>query len=245
MNILYAGDGEKEGAARYLLSVLKYLNAKVTHVHPKKILFPSLLKRKFDVIILSDFPYKNLPPSSEEIIVKQIQNGSGLWMIGGWSSYRGQNGDWGGSKIEELLPVQCLKKDDRVNFLLGAWPCKVSNHMILKKLSFVKPPVLCGMNQVKLKKGAQILLVAKEGVKFSSESISLSKKEYPLLAVYENGNIRTVALTTDLAPHWCGGMVDWGKKRRTLLWSKSICVEVGDQYVQFISSVVHWLKRSR
>jgi len=34
---------------------------------------------------------------------------------------------------------------------------------------------------------------------------------------------------TDLTPHWCGGLVDWGKNRKRL---KS--VEVGDMYGKFI-----------
>ncbi len=235
MNILYAGDGEKEGAARYLLSVLKHLKSKVIHIPPKKVLSPSFLKEKFDVVILSDFPCKNLPPSSEDIIIKQVQDGTGLWMIGGWSSFKGLNGNWTGSKIESFLPVKCLPKDDRLNFSAGAWPQVKETHTILKQLSFLTPPVICGINRVKVKKGSKTIWMARE----------VSKKEYPLLVIAEKENMRSAVLTTDLAPHWCGGLVDWGNRRQTLHWSKDISVEVGHYYIQLIKNLVEWLSCAR
>ena len=51
---------------------------------------------------------------------------------------------------------------------------------------------------------------------------------------------RTAALATDLAPHWCGGLVDWGKRRLKLKVTGKIQIEVGDLYVEFVSSLIKW-----
>jgi len=53
--------------------------------------------------------------------------------------------------------------------------------------------------------------------------------------------LRTAALTTDLAPHWCGGWVDWGARRRALPVTAEFGVEVGDLYVRFVRQLIQWL----
>ena len=124
MNILYAGDSPVGGPANYLLGILRYLKANVTHIPPGKMLKPSVLRKHFNAIILSDFSRRNLPAVSEKRMVEQVKSGTGLLMVGGWASFSGLNGRWRGSAIEQLLPVRCLPKDDRRNVSSGLFIMK-------------------------------------------------------------------------------------------------------------------------
>ena len=105
-------------------------------------------------------------------------------------------------------------------------------HPMFRGLSFKNPPVICGLNQIEPRKGSVVILAAKRIV---------DKKEFPLLVL--DSNKRIAALATDLAPHWCGGMVDWGTKRLKLRVKDKIWIEVGNRYAQFVSNLIRWLAR--
>lgn len=234
MRVLYAGDSERGGPANYLLGILRYNRARITHVPPSRKLSSSLFKDRFDVIVLSDFSKKNTPAASEKAILSQTEKGCGLLMVGGWGSFSGPFGGWRGSKIETLLPVRCLAHDDRLNFPGGAHIILKRKHSLFDALNFKDPPVICGVNQIRPQKNSNVLLKARR-IK--------DQKEFPLLIINSNPERRIAAFTTDLAPHWCGGLVDWGSRRMRLKVTGKIQVEVGDQYVQFVSSLLRWLAR--
>ena len=63
----------------------------------------------------------------------------------------------------------------------------------------------------------------------------------PLLVVGQYGKGRTAALATDVAPHWVGGWVDWGKRRVTQKLPDGGSVEIGDDYAQFFAQLVRWV----
>ena len=235
MKILYAGDSAAGGAANYLLGILGSMKARVFHLAPSKILKPGHFKRRYDAIILSDFPAKNASTASQKAIADQVSKGSGLLMIGGWGSFSGPSGGWYGSAIEKILPVSCLRRDDRVHLPGGAHILEKKKHSMFRGLSFKNPPVICGLNRVRLKRSAAVLLTA------SANSSGARRIEYPLLVVDSDASKRVAAFATDLAPHWCGGLVDWGKKRLRLRVKDGIWIEVGDQYVRFVSSLIRWL----
>ena len=232
MSFLYAGDSEVGGPANYLLGILRFLRAKVVHVPPAKKLKPRLFKKRFDAIILSDFSRKNAPADSQTAIAKQVETGTGLLMVGGWRSFSGPFGGWRGSLVEKLLPVNCLVSDDRLNFPGGALIDSKKKHRMFRSISFKNPPVICGLNQLRPKKKSRVILTARRIV---------DGKEFPLLIVHSDPFKRTAALATDLAPHWCGGLVDWGSKRIKLRVDQKIQIEVGDRYVRFVSSLIRWL----
>ncbi len=240
MNVLYCGDSHEGGPANYLLGILNYIHADVTHIPPGVQLDPAIFNQRFDAIILSDYGRVCVSSKAEEKIVYQVLSGTGLLMVGGWGSFAGPFGNWSGSEIEKLLPVNCLKKDDRHNLGSGLYVFKKKNHPIVKSVNFKQAPVIIGFNEVKPKKGADIVLTVKA---FLPAEKSYSKKEYPLLVVSQNSEIRTAAFTTDFAPHWCGGLVDWGSKRLKLSVNKAIQIEIGDQYVRFVSQVIQWLAK--
>ena len=239
MKILYAGDSEAGGSANYLLGILQSLRAEVVHIPPSQKLSPSLFKKRFDAILLSDFPRKQTPASSEQAILDQAAEGSGFLMIGGWGSFSGPFGGWRGSLIEKLLPVTCLNRDDRIHLPGGAWilkgdspPKRGQSPALFQSLDFKNPPVICGLNQIRPKKNGLVLLSAKR---------LQDRKNFPLLVIDRNPARRIATLATDLAPHWSGGLLDWGKKRIKLPVRKGIQIEVGDFYVRFVTNLIKWL----
>lgn len=241
MKVLYAGDSAVGGPANYLLGILNSIGANVTHVPPFHRLSASVLKKKFDLIILSDFPKKNMPKASEEMVLCQIENGTGFLMVGGWGSFSGPFGKWRGSLIEKILPVTCSPKDDRVNFPGGALAVQAKKHPCLIAGDFKNPPVICGLNHLIPRKESLTILEAKRITVNKIGNLKLERHGRPLLVVNRNAGLRTAALATDLAPHWCGGLVDWGRKSKKIKVKNGIYIEVGDMYVRFVASLLLWL----
>lgn len=232
MRVLYAGDSPAGGPANYLLAVLRRLKARVVHVPPGKILRPALFRQRFDAFILSDFSRKDMPAAAQRAIGRQVKEGAGLLMVGGWGSFNGPFGKWKGSLVERLLPVACVSGDDRLNLPGGAWIVEKRKHAMFRGLDFKNPPVICGLNRVRTKKSGRVLLAAKR---------IRDRKEFPLFVIHRDSRKRTAALTTDLAPHWSGGLTDWGTRSVSLPVRGRIRVEVGADYLRFVSSLLKWL----
>lgn len=240
MKVLYAGDSPVGGAANYLLGVLKSMKADVTHIPPAQKMARKDIEKPFDIILLSDYSYKNLLPGAEEAIIKKVKLGAGLLMIGGWGSFSGPFGGWHGSKIEEILPVSCLKGDDRLNFPGGASIGLSQKHPSVKGINLSYAPAICGMNRVIPKKNAKVILHVRK-ILSNGAKIRLETHKHPLLTVSGWNNVKTAAFSCDFAPHWCGGLVDWGKKTRRLPVNAKIQIQVGDYYVRLISELLGWL----
>ena len=124
----------------------------------------------------------------------------------------------------------------------------VARHPLLRSLSFRPLPVICGLNDVRPRAHGLVVLQAKKLDSHSdlsgrSPHAQLATSGYPLLVIDDDPHKRIAAFATDLAPHWCGGLVDWGTRRVTLPVTKQIHIEVGDRYVQLVSSLLHWLAR--
>ncbi|MBI2167528.1 MAG: hypothetical protein HYU34_04695 [Candidatus Omnitrophica bacterium] len=261
MRVLYAGDSPAGGPAHYLLGILRRMKAQVKHLAPEERLSPSTLQAPYDGIILSDFSRDHVPDKSQKLIEGQVKKGAGLLMVGGWASFSGPYGGWHGSLVEKLLPVTCLGRDDLVSFPAGALILEKVKHPMFRSVSFTNPPSIAGLNRFLPKKGSITILAARrilarlpltptlspkgrgqrgsfrrgqgEGV------IRLEEREYPLLVV--DRERRVAALATDLAPHWSGGLLDWGRRRLTLPAHDVITIEVGETYVRFVSSLLKWL----
>ena len=241
MKILYCGDGPIQGPAVYLYCVLNYLGHKVYHVAPEESLTQSqLLKSKADVLILSDFHHSHLK-SEESLIVQRVQEkGMGLLMVGGWGSFFG--GGYAGSKIEKLLPIKIKTKDDRINYSPGLRVFPTEKNNALRGLFFNQGPVICGLNQVSSKEGSRTLLGGFPLILMGDGAVKASSRSYPVLVTGKAGQGRTAAFTTDFAPHWAGGLLDWGKRRvKIRVAREQVGIEVGDNYVRFIQQLVQWL----
>lgn len=177
---------------------------------------------EWDVIILSDVGYNNfalLPGNRERIVPmgpdrignfrKWVENGGGLIMAGGYTTFSGIEGKgiWGGTPIEALLPVTCERGiDDRIEVPDGAkLDVLQPEHPILQGVTFDSERIILGYNRVFLKPDAKLLMETRGDV---------------FLAVTEPGKGRTVAYTTDPVYHWCGNLHEWADYG--LLWERMV-----------------------
>lgn len=237
--VLYLGD--LEGAsARYLVGAMQWLKMPHTHHDATQAPPASLLKgrRECDVIILSDYPFARLGAEGDGAVARLVrEEGVGLVMLGGWASFTGLNGGYRGSAVAAALPVRMSDEDDRRNVPTGVvvWPA--ASHPIVDGLSFRRPPVLVGYNAVTPRSSGVVVLNAWE-MRFRGRgrtpTVELGTAR-PMLVVGQAGAGRTAAFMSDLAPHWCGGMVDWGRGR-----VHAGETEVGEVYVEFIRRLIVW-----
>jgi uncharacterized membrane protein len=241
--VLYMGDTSLETAASYLAGVLKTVQIDFDYVNSSQRCPDHLLDKTYCAVILSDYPAANFSPGQLALLKTKITNGLGFTMIGGWESFIGHGGDYDTTILSEILPVAMQKTDDRVNW----WgPCvveKTSDHAIVAGLPLTTElPIVGGFNEVKAKANAVTILSARRFsvskaqnvFTFTSQGIS------PLLVVGTYGKGRVAAYMGDVAPHWVGGLVDWGKKRIAAQAKGADSVEVGEYYAALFSNIIRW-----
>jgi len=229
MRVLFLGEGDITGPARYLAAILKWSRFPFDH-RPDQSRLPKAWRapNRYDVIILSDYRYSSWTPCAKEWLIKEVrENGTGLLMIGGWASFTGLVGGYAGTAIEELLPVRCIPGDDRVNWASGSIIQGVSD-----------APVVCGYHRATPKAGMQVKLQLRDLTIGSTVRLG---KPHPLLVTGAAGIGRTAAFLTDCAPHWAGGLVDWGRRRIKVRLNAATTVEVGNQYLSFFKTLIHSL----
>jgi len=242
-DVLYLGDTSLSGAAGYLAGLLTHFGLRFDYVPSDTSVEAGLLSRPRKLIILSDYPARMLSKSQQVAVVSHVARGAGLLMIGGWESFHGHGGNWDQSSVAEVLPVQIAKKDDRQNFDQPAVWLKLMDHEITAKLPWDKrPPTIGGLNRVKARLHAQVLLGAQQFTStIRGDVIEMTPRTlHPLLVIGGFGYGRTAALMTDLAPHWVGGFVDWGTRRVKAKAKGSWQIEVGDAYATFVGNLVRW-----
>ena len=132
-------------------------------------------------------------------------------------------------------------RDDRVNRYSPCVVKRVAHHAILADLPWDNPPVIGGYNDFQPKDSADLLLTAvSHNLRVVDNGFELVPTgESPLLVAGRFGRGRTVALATDVAPHWVGGLVDWGETRLVQgVGDRSI--EVGNWYGRFFRNLLVW-----
>lgn len=194
----------EEGAAVFL-SALVGAGHGVTYVrsHEVNTSFPATADAlaAFDVVVISDvgantfllgdetFFRSNRVPNKLELLGDYVRDGGGLVMVGGYMSFTGIDGKarYGESALADVLPVELLDVDDRVECPEGAFIEVVNpQHPIVRGINGDWPPLL-GFNQVLPKPESETILSVGGEV---------------LLSVASIGSGRSVAFTSDLAPHW-------------------------------------------
>ncbi len=240
--ICYFGDDDLTGAAAYLAGVMLHAGLGFEHVPSTQPPPAELWTRRWSAIVVSDYPAARFGPQTLEQVVQAIRQGTGLLMAGGWESYHGRLGEYPGTPLAEVLPVDMLGCDDRRNF---AQPCLVrplADHPVLAGLPWETPPAIGGLNQVRPKPGSQTVLAAVPfEVRLEAGQFSFRQgEELPLLVLGRFGRGRTAALATDVAPHWVGGLVDWGQPRIVQPVGNGF-VEVGSAYVRLLANLLRWI----
>ncbi len=248
--ILYAGDTDLGSAAAYLAGVLTHAGCPFDYVASDVPLGPTLARVEPRLYVLSDYPVKNLSEGDFRRIIDDVEQGAGLLMIGGWESFHGARGEYHRSPLAEILPVRMESTDDRVNV---SQPCLVeqrADHAILEGLPFHRPPGIGGYNRVRARDGAEVLLMARHCAvdvrrradRLDAEYVVTPGEGVPLLVVGHHGRGRTAAFTSDVAPHWVGGFVDWGLRRVVAQAPGAAEIEVGSDYAAFFTRLVRWTR---
>lgn len=244
-HVLYLGDTSLSGAAGYLAGLMTRFGIGYDYLPSDRVLSSEMASVPRRLFILSDYPSTNMPPAVQETVLKQVRDhGAGLLMIGGWESYHGHGGSWDGSPIAEALPVEISSEDDRINCDQPALLIESEKHAITDGLPWdVRPPTVGGFNRTISKPGsATVLMVQRFQATFERGRFNFTPLEQdPMLVLGVYGRGRTAALMTDLAPHWVGGLVDWGDAERVTAQAPgSWQIEVGNFYSQLIANLLAW-----
>lgn len=242
--ILYLGDTALKEAARYLTGVMSYYNITFDYLASDERFQSRLLEDGYRAVVISDYPSNNFGGRQMEQLASCVQEGMGLMMIGGWESFYGAGGEYAESVLKEVLPVGMLSSDDRVNC---SQPCLVEKncaHPIVDGLPFDSAcPGIGGYNRVTTKpEGLEVLSARQFSVRREVQGyiFNPAAKAEPLLVVGSFGRGRVVAFTSDVAPHWVGGLVDWGDGRVRTCADGAGPVEVGDCYARLFSQMLRW-----
>ncbi len=246
--ILYLGDTSLATAAAYLAGVLHQSGWSYDYLPSDVTASASQFERPYRAYILSDYMAVRLPVSLQEKLIEQVARGAGLLMIGGWESYHGLGGDWDGTPVAGILPVEIADRDDRVNCDHPVFVRALNAaHSITRDLPFEdRPPLIGGYNRFKARGSGEVLLQAWrysarfEGPGHTRLPVLTPCGSDPLLVVGVHGHGRVAALATDAAPHWVGPWVDWGSNRVKAQGPGASEIEVGHLYAQFFRQLVAW-----
>ena len=243
VSVLYLGDTSLQGAAAYLAGLIHRAGWALDYVPSHLPANAGLFALPRSLYVLSDYPASRLSPPLQQRLVQAVAAGSGLLMIGGWESYHGCGGDWDQSAVAAALPVEISRTDDRVNCDQPALVRYVQDHPAVEGLPWIsRPPCIGGFNRFRSKADSQLILetqrfrAIRDGEDFRFKPVGSD----PLLVVGTHGQGRVAALATDVAPHWVGGLVDWGEGRVAAQAPGAEAVEVGDLYAQFFQQLLAW-----
>ena len=156
--------------------------------------------KAYDCVILSDIGANTLllpsatfvksekKPNRANLIRDYVLDGGSLLMIGGYLTFSGVDakGKWHDTAVQEVLPVEVLTVDDRMEHCEGIRPVTVKDHEALAGIQSEWPEVL-GYNKTILKPEADLAVTVGED---------------PFIAFGEYGKGKSAVFTSDCAPHW-------------------------------------------
>ncbi len=138
-------------------------------------------------------------PDRVRLTVEAVLGGKGAVFAGGWLAFNGEmgKGGWGRTRLREVLPVECLDFEDLRESTEGFTAEAVQkDHPALRRVPLETIPPILGYNRVKPRAGCPVLARWKE-------------TQDPMVAVGDLGKGRTLAYTSDPAPHWGCNFVYW------------------------------------
>ena len=243
-HVFYLGDTSLSGAAGYLAGLMSAFGVGFEYRASDIAVAPADLKKRRKLFVLSDYASGRMPADAQNALLEQVEAGAGLLMIGGWESFHGHGGNWDDTPVGNALPVEIAGEDDRINCDQPALLIKAAEHEIVADLPWeTRPPTVGGFNRFIARPGSEtLLLVQRFAARYESGRFQFDPDEQdPMLVLGTYGQGRTAALATDLAPHWVGGLVDWGDGERVVARAAgSWQIEVGNFYAQFIANLLAW-----
>ncbi|MDA3649685.1 glutamine amidotransferase [Saccharopolyspora indica] len=220
-----------EIGAEALLAALRGAGHDVVHLpsHLVATDFPASLDElgEYDVVILSDIGANSLLlhpqvfnqgrrfPNRLKLLAEWVRGGGGLAMAGGYLSFQGFQGkaNFHDTPIEEVLPVQILPYDDRVESPEG----------VFGELTGTEHPVTAGLDQQ-----WPVLLGYQKLTAKPDATVLATVDSRPLLAVRTEGAGRTLAFASDISPHWAPAeFLEWDGYRR--LFDQAVTWLAGDR----------------
>lgn len=213
-----------ETGEKWLKAALENSGYEVTflpnHLASEEFPFTMEELKKYDCVILSDIGANTLMlpvatfvrsekmPNRTALIRDYVLAGGALLMIGGYLTFSGVDakGKWHDTAVQEVLPVEVLTVDDRMEHCEGIRPVTVKAHEALEGLD--EWPEVLGYNKTIAKPEAEVAAVVGED---------------PFIAFGTYGDGKSAVFTTDCAPHWAPpefcewegyekvwkGIVDW------------------------------------
>ncbi|MGB7157579.1 MAG: glutamine amidotransferase [Tepidisphaeraceae bacterium] len=245
--ILYLGDLSLATAAGYLAGLMTMWDVGYDYL-PTDVTVNGEASQPRNLFVISDYPAKRMPLDIQQTIARKVEAGAGLIMIGGWESFHGFGGDWDNTVIGNILPVEIDHTDDRINCDQPTLVrCLDKSHPIVQGLPWdERPPMIGGFNRFAPKPDAEVLLDVQrfDAQRKNGQMAFRPLDELPLLVVGRHGRGRVAALATDIAPHWVGGLVDWGSGPRIITEAPgSWAIEVGTYYAKFLHNLLNWAGR--
>jgi uncharacterized membrane protein len=174
----------------------------------------------YDAVVISDVGANSFLLSDETFLRSEVTTnrlleigeyvaaGGGLVMVGGYLSFAGIDGRarYASSPLADVLPVEMLDHDDRVEVPQGVVPeVTAAGHAAIGGVSEDWPRLL-GYNRFRAKEEATVVATVGDD---------------PLLVVGPYGQGRTAAFASDCAPHWAPPeFVEWPDYAE--LWSSII-----------------------
>ena len=246
-SILYLGDTTLKEAGSYLAGVMSHHNISFDYLPSDQQFGDTVLNNKYQAVIISDYPAENFSTEQINTIVEQVTAGLGLLMIGGWESFTGDKGQYADTELSRVLPVIMQSEDDRVNCFAPCLAEKMKEHEILGSLPFEQnPPGIGGFNLLKSKPDSNTILLArrfKASYANGNFTVTSLPDPDPLLVVSSYKQGRVCAFATDVAPHWVGGLVDWGNSRVKAQGPGANPIEVGNWYAALLANMINWTAR--
>jgi uncharacterized membrane protein len=154
-------------------------------------------------------------PDRVRLTVDAVRRGKGIFFLGGWLSFSGEQGKggWNRTPFNEILPVDCMTTEDLVESTEGFYAeATEEGRAFFKGVDFKTMPPILGYNRVEAKPEAQVLLK----IRGSGD---------PLLVVGQAGKGKTVSYMSDPAPHWGCNFVYW--KRYNAFWLRLLAYALG------------------
>ncbi|MDR1801510.1 MAG: glutamine amidotransferase [Lachnospiraceae bacterium] len=172
--------------------------------------FPFTLEElnEYDAIMLSDIGANTLlipvptfskslkMPNRCKLLKEYVLRGGALLMIGGYLTFSGVDakGKWHDTAVQDILPVEVLSVDDRMEHCEGVKPLVEAQHPALAGLPKDWPEIL-GYNKTIAKPEA---------------TVPVTIEGDPLVAFAQYGKGKSAVFTTDCAPHWAPPeFVEW------------------------------------
>lgn len=172
------------------------------HIAAEKFPYTMEELKEFDAIILSDIGADTLGipvetwtsskrmPNRCQLIRDYVLQGGGLLMFGGYMTFSGIGGQgkWAHCAVQQVLPVNLVPYDDRMEHCEGVYPkAMMAEHPIMQDIDEEFPHVL-GYNYSTAKADAEVIATVCDD---------------PFIVAGKYGEGKSVVISTDCAPHWC------------------------------------------